>query len=146
MSLQSEIDAVAYDGMVKRCADQANEIDVLRKRLDSAVRKIVALESVKESEPASPVQWSPFPDGSISPECSIAIRRGLISEYIVSGYVANEDIAATNGRALEETRGDMLRQLWKELLARVIVQKQEPERRTMGVVMTARVIVGKIDR
>jgi hypothetical protein len=145
MSLASEIDAIAYDSMAKRCADQAVEIDVLRKRLDNAVRKIVALESVKESDPVRPVQWSPFPDGSISPSCARAIKEGWISEYHIRGWVANEDIAATNGQALTNTRDDMLRTLFKELLARVIVQTQEPERRTMGVVMTARVIVGKID-
>lgn len=145
MSLQSEIDAIAYDGMAKRCADQANEIDVLRKRLDSAVRKIVALESVKESEPVRPVKWSPFPDGSISPSCARAIKEGWISEYHVRGWVSNGDVAATNGKALTDIRDEMLGKLFKELLARVIVQEQYPERSTMGVAMTARVIIGKID-
>jgi hypothetical protein len=145
MSFATEINAVQYRAMVERCAAVEADCDVLRKRLDSAVRKIVALESVKSEPVRMPVQWQPFPDGSISQACAWAIKQGWISEYYVSGYVTNEEIAITNGRALEETRELMLRNLINELLARVIVQEQRPERRTNGVVVNARVVVGKID-
>jgi len=131
--------------LAEECATLHKENEQLRKNLDASARRIYALESVRGPAQLPPVRWSPFSDASISQACSRAITQGWIGEYLATGYVTDEEIAATGGRALDDTRADVLARIRHELESRAVVVTVRKHRPTSGVVLEARIIVGKLD-
>lgn len=78
MSFATEINAVQYNAMAKKCAEVQADNATLREQLDLAQRRVHALETVRVEQPRG-VRWR-F-DHGLSPELSDAVQEGVIGHF-----------------------------------------------------------------
>jgi hypothetical protein len=142
MSFATEISAVHYADMARRCAEAENHVAVLHERLDVAVRKIMALEAAR-SEKSRGVRWNY--DHGCSPALANAVQEGVIGHFRADYAMTDEQVPLMfPGQAEAIAKDNMIAALLREA-EKLIRQDTFRDDRARVTVYRGELIIGALD-